>query len=467
MENPAPTKFTWKIDNFSKLTEKKLYSDIFIGQGCKWRLNIFPKGNNVDHLSIYLDVADSVSLPNGWSRDADFILSVINQFKKKSTVTKDTQHVFNAKESDWGFTSFIPLSEINSPAAGFLVNDTLRVEVEIEVRSVVHYSVIEPAKEVNQDEPKLPKRAVETPPDQVPLPQKKVHKAAVEPPTDMVTLKPLNQTDGAVQTGASSNEQEIVKESLPPPTIVDEKDPLQDPPFEHVLSSPDVQETSKNLLNEISSRTRIQELFPSNEMTVSIEATRPDFVRQQKEALLGFFSMSLEAIQQANAFDNIEGIILALIQQADSLQEKTVLEDLASYLTEFRESIPSSTIKAETVEACRISLAGKTVDLNGILDQRQKDITTLEDTFSRLSEEQAKLQAEIQCLEIQKESARIELQKANEGASRDLEEWRDLEGEIKQSNRERLQAIEKLALANVRWKHFKEDLAETMKNVEA
>ncbi|XP_050226554.1 uncharacterized protein LOC126676408 [Mercurialis annua] len=487
MEVSTSTKVTWKIDNFSKLTTSYLYSDVFIAERCKWCLCIYPKGKDVDHLSIYLHVADSKSLPNSWSRDAHFSLSVINQIKEKSTVTKDRQHVFVANESGWGCRSFIPLSKINNPAAGYLMNDTLRVEAEVQVRSVVHYSVIESAKEVNQDEPKLPKRAVEIPLDQDPLSchikkyqkcfstpenlrQKEVHgiKAAVEPPNAIVTpltAKPLSHTEEAVQSGATTNKQEIVKESLPPPTIVDKKDLSQDPSPELVLSSPDVQKNSKNLLTEISNRIRTQKSSPSNEMTVSIEGLRPDFVSQQKEALVRFFNMSLEAIQEANAFGNIEGIILALIQHADNLKEKTILEDLASHLAEFRESIPNSTTIAETVEARRISLAGKNVDLKARLEQRQEEITALEDKFSMLSEEEEKTQTEILRLMIQKEehlsqknSLAIELQKANEGASRDLEEWRGLEGEVKQSNAEWLGAKEKLALANVRWKLFKEDL---------
>lgn len=52
------------------------------------RVLIFPKGNNVDHLSMYLDVADSGSLPYGWSRYAQFSLAVINQIQPKFTVKK-------------------------------------------------------------------------------------------------------------------------------------------------------------------------------------------------------------------------------------------------------------------------------------------------------------------------------------------------------------------------------------------
>lgn len=52
------------------------------------RVLIFPKGNNVDHLSMYLDVADSATLPYGWSRFAHFSLAVVNQIHNKYSVRK-------------------------------------------------------------------------------------------------------------------------------------------------------------------------------------------------------------------------------------------------------------------------------------------------------------------------------------------------------------------------------------------
>lgn len=54
------------------------------------RVLIFPKGNNVDHLSMYLDVADSSSLPYAWSRYAQFSLAVVNQIHHKYSVRKGT-----------------------------------------------------------------------------------------------------------------------------------------------------------------------------------------------------------------------------------------------------------------------------------------------------------------------------------------------------------------------------------------
>ncbi|GAB2285666.1 CSN-associated deubiquitinating enzyme Ubp12 [Dionaea muscipula] len=139
VEDPPTSRFTWRIENFSRLNTKKHYSDAFTVGGYKWRILIFPKGNNVDHLSMYLDVADAPSLPYGWTRYAQFSLAVINQIHNKYSVRKDTQHQFNARESDWGFTSFMALGELYDPARGYLVNDTVVVEAEVAVRRVVDY----------------------------------------------------------------------------------------------------------------------------------------------------------------------------------------------------------------------------------------------------------------------------------------------------------------------------------------
>ncbi|PWA85934.1 MATH-like protein [Artemisia annua] len=135
----APSRFTWKIENFSRLNVKKLYSDVFVVGGFKWRVLIFPKGNNVEHLSMYLDVADSTTLPYGWSRYAHFSLGVVNQMHQKFTVRKDTQHQFHGRENDWGFTSFMPLSDLYDPSKGYLVNDTCYIEADVAVRKVIDY----------------------------------------------------------------------------------------------------------------------------------------------------------------------------------------------------------------------------------------------------------------------------------------------------------------------------------------
>ncbi|KAI5435678.1 hypothetical protein KIW84_022194 [Lathyrus oleraceus] len=80
---------------------------------------------------------------------AQFSLAIVNQVHNKFYVRKDTQHQFNARESDWGFTSFMPLGELYDPGRGYLVNDTLIIEVEVLVRKIVDYWNYDSKKEID------------------------------------------------------------------------------------------------------------------------------------------------------------------------------------------------------------------------------------------------------------------------------------------------------------------------------
>ncbi|KOM52384.1 hypothetical protein LR48_Vigan09g104300 [Vigna angularis] len=138
MDSLSSGRFTWTIKNFSTLT-KKIYSEVFYVGGHKWKILLFPKGNSVDHLSLYLDVADSMMLAPGWSRFAQFCLTVVNQFNTQYSFRKESQHLFNARESDWGFTNFMPLAELCDPSRGYCVNDTCIVEADVAIRKVLDY----------------------------------------------------------------------------------------------------------------------------------------------------------------------------------------------------------------------------------------------------------------------------------------------------------------------------------------
>ncbi|CAN4126346.1 unnamed protein product [Withania somnifera] len=58
---------------------------------------------------------------------------------QKLFLMADTQHQFNARESDWGFTSFMPLRELYDPSRGYLMDDTIIVEADVSVRRVSDY----------------------------------------------------------------------------------------------------------------------------------------------------------------------------------------------------------------------------------------------------------------------------------------------------------------------------------------
>jgi ubiquitin carboxyl-terminal hydrolase 7 len=46
----------------------------------------------------------------------------------------DTSHTFTGRESDWGFTSFLPLAEVYNPAKNYIVDDAIVLRVEVNVR---------------------------------------------------------------------------------------------------------------------------------------------------------------------------------------------------------------------------------------------------------------------------------------------------------------------------------------------
>ncbi|XP_010516473.1 PREDICTED: MATH domain and coiled-coil domain-containing protein At3g58270-like [Camelina sativa] len=130
-------KFTWVVKDFPSLQSRKIYSDEFVADGCKWRLLAFPKGNGVEYLSLYLDVAGSEFLPVGWRRHADFNLTVVNQLSEELSDTKATKHWFDASATDFGFKSMFPLDELHEKDGGFLVDGELRIVAEVAVLEVI------------------------------------------------------------------------------------------------------------------------------------------------------------------------------------------------------------------------------------------------------------------------------------------------------------------------------------------
>ncbi|PHT83173.1 hypothetical protein T459_11616 [Capsicum annuum] len=51
----------------------------------------------------------------------------------------DTQHQFNARESDWAFTLFVPLSKLYDPGRGYLMDDTVIIKADVAIRKVIDY----------------------------------------------------------------------------------------------------------------------------------------------------------------------------------------------------------------------------------------------------------------------------------------------------------------------------------------
>ncbi|KAM5568594.1 MATH domain and coiled-coil domain-containing protein [Rosa sericea] len=138
-----PTHFTVKIELFSMITE--LFSEDgyessqFEAGGYKWKLVLYPNGNmrrNVgDHISIYLVIAGTDSLPTGWEVYVDFRLFLLDQNKRVYSVFEDAftkQKCFNGAMLDAaGFDKLIPIKDFTDVSNGYLIDDTCVYGAEV------------------------------------------------------------------------------------------------------------------------------------------------------------------------------------------------------------------------------------------------------------------------------------------------------------------------------------------------
>ncbi|KAK9934083.1 hypothetical protein M0R45_021240 [Rubus argutus] len=143
VSDSPPTHYTVKIQLFSLLAEnyaEKVYeSREFEAGGYKWRLVLYPNGNerrNVeDHISIYLEMVGTDSLETGWEVYVAFRLFLLDQNKRLYSVFEDAftkQKCYNAAMLDAaGFDQLIAVEDFNDSSNGYLVDDTCVFGAEV------------------------------------------------------------------------------------------------------------------------------------------------------------------------------------------------------------------------------------------------------------------------------------------------------------------------------------------------
>ncbi|EFH51955.1 predicted protein [Arabidopsis lyrata subsp. lyrata] len=130
--------FTWMIKNFSSNLQSELIdSDEFVIGGCKW---ILMGEQNDNYFSLFLVVADFQNLPCGWRRHARFRLTVVNQISDKlplhRVLSTETERWFDQKVPVHGYAEMISLAKLNVRKGGFLVNNEVKIVVEVDVLQV-------------------------------------------------------------------------------------------------------------------------------------------------------------------------------------------------------------------------------------------------------------------------------------------------------------------------------------------
>ncbi|XP_062097660.1 uncharacterized protein LOC133803582 isoform X2 [Humulus lupulus] len=135
-------KFTWRIENFTRLKDllkKRKITGLCIksrrfqigNRDC--RLIVYPRGQSQPpcHLSVFLEVTDSRNTSSDWSCFVSHRLSVVNQRMEDKSVTKESQNRYSKAAKDWGWREFVTLTSLFDQDSGFLVQDTVVFSAEV------------------------------------------------------------------------------------------------------------------------------------------------------------------------------------------------------------------------------------------------------------------------------------------------------------------------------------------------
>eukprot|EP01061_Rhynchopus_euleeides_P021647 TRINITY_DN35318_c0_g1_i1.p1 TRINITY_DN35318_c0_g1~~TRINITY_DN35318_c0_g1_i1.p1 ORF type:complete len:1206 (+),score=373.31 TRINITY_DN35318_c0_g1_i1:97-3714(+) len=132
------SRYRWTISGLVQAAENNaipscIYSDVVSADNTPWRFLLFPEGNGVRCLSLYLDLANAHSLPVGWSRTAVFSFTVVSKRSATLSVTNQCEKVFFSNLQDWGFRHFMSLATLHDEERAFFQGDTLVVEATLAV----------------------------------------------------------------------------------------------------------------------------------------------------------------------------------------------------------------------------------------------------------------------------------------------------------------------------------------------
>lgn len=136
----------WNIKQWSGLTDDKVRGPKFEAGGFEWNILLFPKGNNNNSLSIYIEPRPLNKKKTGnngeaeedddWYVCAQFMFDLWNPNAPQSHIPSSSYHRFNKNETDWGFSSFIDLNTLYKSRNGnppILANNQLNITAFVNV----------------------------------------------------------------------------------------------------------------------------------------------------------------------------------------------------------------------------------------------------------------------------------------------------------------------------------------------
>ncbi|XVE76883.1 hypothetical protein DITRI_Ditri13aG0016100 [Diplodiscus trichospermus] len=141
-----PAHFLFKVESFSLLAKtgvEKYESDVFEAAGHKWRLALYPNGDNKSNgsgfISLFLAIDETENLYPTWEVNVTFRLFVFDQILDKFLTIEDgTVKRFNCLKSEWGFSQLVSEESFNNPSNGYLVRDCCIFGAEVFLMENLH-----------------------------------------------------------------------------------------------------------------------------------------------------------------------------------------------------------------------------------------------------------------------------------------------------------------------------------------
>ncbi|CAN7045648.1 unnamed protein product [Brassica oleracea var. botrytis] len=126
---------------FSTLTRDFYISDDFSVGGKNWALKVYPNGNGTgegNSLSLYVILSENQILKTYEKVYVRAKLRVLDQ-KQSKHLQKPILSWFDTPGEGFGFEQFVSFTDLQNPAKGFIVDDTLTVQVQFEATSSTNY----------------------------------------------------------------------------------------------------------------------------------------------------------------------------------------------------------------------------------------------------------------------------------------------------------------------------------------
>ncbi|KAI3469199.1 hypothetical protein Pfo_025862 [Paulownia fortunei] len=133
-------KNTWRIDNFSSLTEECVDSKTFSAADRKWKIQLYPrgKGSGIDsYISLYLTLAEPENLLPASKIYAEFTLRILDQLNRNHYYGT-ANYWFSASNSTCGWPRYVSHGYFNMSTSGLLVKNICLVESEVKVHGVAN-----------------------------------------------------------------------------------------------------------------------------------------------------------------------------------------------------------------------------------------------------------------------------------------------------------------------------------------